>query len=246
MLSGRLQGAPSVSGRPSGRAGSGSAGYAVVDLEATGPSPRRHRAVEIAAVLLDRDCRVEREFSTLLDPSGPVGPTHIHGIATGDIGGAPKFADIAAHLIGMLKGRVLVGHHVNCDRGFLVGEYARLGVPFPEVPTLCTMQLAADYLPLLRGPSLSACCAEVGLPRFDEHTALGDARAAAALLQHYAGARRGRPAKWNRALREAAVLQWPKMAATGLPPMRKRSIARADGSNAAAAETVPAPRSGDA
>lgn len=241
MLSGRIQGATGIPGR---RHGSGSrarrAGFAVVDVEATGPNPKRHRAVEIAVVLLDRDCAVEREFSTLLDPRGPVGPTHIHGIAVGDVGGAPGFAEIAAHLVGLLRGRVLVGHHVNCDRGFLEGEYARLGVAFPDVPTLCTMQLAADYLPLLRGPSLRACCAEAGLPRYAEHTALGDARAAAALLRHYADTDPVRPPKWSRALHEAALLQWPRMAAKGAPPSRNRKDTKASEGNVGPARMVPA------
>ena len=83
----------------------GGAGYAVVDLEASGPSPRRHRVVEVAVVLLDGHCRIENEFTTLLDPGGPVGPTHIHGIARDDVGGAPRFAEIAAHLLGLLGGR---------------------------------------------------------------------------------------------------------------------------------------------
>lgn len=246
MLSGRLQGAPAIPGRHLGSPVPGRAGYAVVDLEASGPSPRRHRAVEIAVVLLDRDCRTEREFSTLLDPRGPVGPTHIHGIAVGDVGGAPGFAEIAAHVIALLRGRVLVGHHVNCDRGFLAGEYARLGVPFPDVPTLCTMRLASDYLPLRHGPSLRACCEEAGLPRFEEHTALGDARAATALLRHYAREDLVRPAKWSRALREAALLQWPMMATAGTPRQRSRTAARAAEANVGPAQMVPATTDGGA
>jgi DNA polymerase III epsilon subunit-like protein len=196
--------------------------------------------VEVAVVLLDRACRVEREFSTLLDPSGPVGPTHIHGIAVGDVGGAPGFTEIASHLVGLLRGRVLVGHHVNCDRAFLAGEYARLGVDFPDVPTLCTMQLAPDYLPLTDGPSLRACCEEAGLPRFEAHTALGDARAAAALFGHYAGSHRVRPPKWSRALREAAVLPWPRMAPGPVPPMVNRNDVRVMEGNAGSARIVPA------
>ncbi|GAB2573959.1 hypothetical protein GCM10027168_03730 [Streptomyces capparidis] len=231
--------------------GAGGAGYAVVDLEATGPSPRRHRVLEVAVVLLDDRCRPEAEFATLVDPRGPVGPTHIHGIGTGDVGGAPRFAEIAAHLLGLLRGRVLVGHHVACDLGFLVGEYARVGVALPAVPTLCTMRLAADHLPALDGLSLRACCAAAGLPRFAEHTALGDARATAALLRHCAEllsgcSGRGRPVAWSHALLEAAALQWPSLVSQGAPRTVRRAATWGFGGNARPGGMVPARPKGGA
>jgi DNA polymerase III epsilon subunit-like protein len=243
VLSGRFQGSPRA-----GRAvsGTGGTGYAVVDLEATGPNPKRHRVVEVAVVLLDRDCRVEGEFSTLLDPAGPVGPTHIHGIAGHDTEGAPAFADIAPYLLRLLHGRVLVGHHVNCDRGFLVGEYSRLGVVFPDVPTLCTMRLAADHLPALATPSLRACCAAAGLPAYAEHTALGDAHAAAALLGHYAARDRLEERAWNQVLLEAVGLQWPVMASGGVPRTWHRSDARGLKGNVWRSHMVPVARKGSA
>ncbi|MDF9814867.1 3'-5' exonuclease [Streptomyces sp. SPB162] len=170
MLSGRFQ---------------GSGGYAVVDLEATGSSSRRHRVIEVAVVLLDRECVPQGEFSTLIDPEGPVGPTHIHGIERHDLGGAPTFAGIAPRLLGLLRGRVLVGHNVGCDRAFLAAEYARLGVTLPAVPELCTMRMAISRVPGPRGFSLGACVADAGLGDWAAHTALGDARATARLFAHY-------------------------------------------------------------
>jgi len=107
-------------------------GYAVVDLEATGSSSHRHRVIELAVVLLDRDLVPQGEFTTLVDPQGPVGPTHIHGIQPEHLSGAPRFAGIAARLLTLLRGRVLVGHNVGCDRAFLVAEYARLGLRLPR------------------------------------------------------------------------------------------------------------------
>ncbi|RAJ35329.1 DNA polymerase-3 subunit epsilon [Kitasatospora sp. SolWspMP-SS2h] len=159
-------------------------GYAVVDVEATGRSPWRHRVVEVAVVQLDAALRTEREFATLLDPAGPVGPTHVHGIAQGDVEGAPKFRQIAPRLLELLAGRVLVGHHVTCDRAFLEREFARIGVALPPVPLLCTMRIARRMLPEAGGFGLSACVEAAGLGRFPAHTALGDARATVELLRH--------------------------------------------------------------
>ncbi|WP_256090391.1 exonuclease domain-containing protein, partial [Actinacidiphila rubida] len=128
---------------PPGRT-QGPSGFAVVDLEATGSSSRRHRVLELAVVLLDRELEPQGEFSTLVDPQGPVGPTHIHGIEPGHLGGAPRFAGVAGRLLGLLRGRVLVGHNVGCDRAFLAAEYARVGLRLPAVPELCTMRIAAE------------------------------------------------------------------------------------------------------
>jgi DNA polymerase III subunit epsilon len=177
-------------------------GYAVVDVEATGTSSRRHRIIELAVVQLDRERRVQAEFSTLVDPQGPVGPTHIHGIVAGDLGPAPCFGQIAGRLTGLLRGRVLVGHNVGCDRAFLAAEYARLGIRLPAVPQLCTMRLAERCLTPARGLSLRACAEAAGLPGWSEHTALGDARTAGALFARCA------PVD-GAALVRAAALEWP-------------------------------------
>ncbi|PJN24376.1 3'-5' exonuclease [Kitasatospora sp. CB02891] len=159
-------------------------GYAVVDVEATGRSPWRHRVVEVAVVQLDAALRTEREFATLLDPAGPVGPTHVHRIAQEDVAGAPRFRQIAPWLLELLADRVLVGHHVTCDRAFLEREFARIGVVLPTVPTLCTMRLARRLLPQAGGFGLSACVEAAGLGWFPAHTALGDAQATVELLRH--------------------------------------------------------------
>ncbi|WP_245687489.1 3'-5' exonuclease [Streptacidiphilus griseoplanus] len=246
MLLGRLQGAPAVP-RPETAATTRTdqTGYAVVDVEATGRSPWRHRVVEVGVVVLDRFLRAEAEFTTLLDPDGPVGPTHVHRITQDEVTGAPRFGDVAPHLLELLSGRLLVGHHVSCDHAFLEREFARIGVALPPVPTLCTMRLARDQLPAAGGFGLRACTEAAGLPPYAAHTALGDARATADLLRHCAAARPGRPtrsAEWTRALREAAVLDWPSLA-PGRAPLLRRRAARA---NAPAPLPVPGPSGGAA
>lgn len=208
----------------------GAGGFAVVDVEATGRSPWRHRVVEVAVVLLDGALRPEAEFCTLLDPLGPVGPTHVHRIAQADVEGAPRFREIAPRLLELLAGRVLVGHHVTCDHAFLDREFARIGVPLPPVPLLCTMRLARAHLPQARGFGLAACAEAAGLGRFPAHTALGDARATAELLRHCVGAPSCPPDDWAVPLREAARVPWPRLGRarsrpSGEPvPLRHRDL----------------------
>ncbi|MEV4556700.1 3'-5' exonuclease [Kitasatospora sp. NPDC049285] len=202
-------------------------GYAVVDVEATGRSPWRHRMVEVAVVLLDDGLRTEGEFATLLDPVGPVGPTHVHRITQDEVAGAPRFREIAPRLLELLAGRVLVGHHVACDRAFLEREFARIGVVLPTVPQLCTMRLARHRLSDAGSYGLAACAAAAGLGWFPAHTALGDARATAGLLRHCL---RDEPAPRRPEQPSAAEVPWPRLAparsgrAAGGVALRRRSL----------------------
>jgi DNA polymerase III subunit epsilon len=192
-------------------------GYAIVDLEATGSSSHRHRVIELAVVLLDPDLRPQGDFATLVDPQGPVGPTHIHGITPEHLGGAPLFAGIARRLLGLLRGRVLVGHNVGADRAFLTAEYARLGLRLPPVPELCTMRMTAERRRAVPGPdglSLRACAAAAGITPWSAHTALGDARATAALFAQLAAADPAEPDLAG-CLALAAAVKWPEIA--GVP-----------------------------
>ncbi|MGW4382657.1 3'-5' exonuclease [Kitasatospora sp. NPDC004531] len=199
-------------------------GYAVVDVEATGRSPWRHRVVEVAVVQLDAALRTEREFATLLDPAGPVGPTHVHRIAQEDVVGAPRFRQIAPRLLELLADRVLVGHHVTCDRAFLEREFARIGVVLPALPALCTMRLARRLLPQAGGFGLSACVEAAGLGWFPAHTALGDAQATVELLRHCL--RTGVPL--DEPVPAVAPVPWPRLAParSGRPQGQVRVLRR--------------------
>ncbi|RAG87130.1 3'-5' exonuclease [Streptacidiphilus pinicola] len=169
--------------------------------------------VEVGVVLLDYPLlRVEGEFSTLIDPGGPVGPTSVHRITQDHVLGAPVFREIAPHLAELLRGRVLVGHHVACDLGFLAREFARIGVAVPDVPTLCTMALTERVLGgRLAGRSLGACTAAFGLPDFPAHTALGDARATARLLRRCLATPAGGVEPVRATVEQAQRALWPKL-----------------------------------
>ncbi|MGW5354793.1 3'-5' exonuclease [Streptomyces sp. NPDC004031] len=228
--------------------GAAPSGFAVVDVEATGSSSRRHRVVEVAVVLLGLDLSPEGEFSTLVDPQGPVGPTHIHGIEPAHLGGAPHFAGIAGRLLALLRGRVLVGHNVGCDRAFLAAEYARIGIVLPAVPELCTMRMAAAYSTGdTYGLSLRACARALGLGGEDAHTALGDARTAAALFGHFVaetgtvGAVSAAEALAER-LSQAADVRWPEAGG----PLRTADALWKRRSNVSAGQYVPNVRHGSA
>ncbi|WP_265521605.1 exonuclease domain-containing protein [Oerskovia flava] len=180
-------------------------GFAVVDLETTGFSSRLHdRVAEVAVVLLDEAGRVEEEWCTLVNPERDLGPQHVHGIAAADVVLAPTFAVVGPVLAELLAGRVLVAHNASFDTRFLRAEFARagLGVSIDPLACLCTMQLAGTYLPsAARG--LARLCEAAGVVHDGAHSALGDARATAGLLQFYLGAGPHDP-WWGTAFQAAA------------------------------------------
>jgi len=186
---------------------------AVIDVETTGLFPFRHdRVIEVAAVVVRADGRIEREFVSLVNPARDIGPSSIHGLTSEDILHAPQFAEIAALLLEALSGTVAIAaHNVRFDRQFIESEFTRLQYSIPDCFSICTMQMAG-------GGKLTDCCRDYGIPTEGEaHHALADARAAARLLT-------GLLADQPRTLQELsqlAPIQWPTIPPTGKQPVTR-------------------------
>lgn len=201
-----------------GPAGStASSGFAVVDVETTGLSPRSDRVVSIGVVLLDPRGRQVGEWSTLVNPQGPVGATHIHGIRDSDVVGAPVFGALVEPLVALLRGRVLAGHNISFDESFLKYEFGRQGWGWPSVPTLCTLKESVYFLPHLDRRRLPDCCWATGVTLDHAHSALHDARATAQLLAYYLDPHRGLPPlpAHHTIVGLAASTPWPTGPGTG-------------------------------
>ena len=131
----------------------------VFDVETTGLFPSRHdRVIEVAAVIVQPDGMIEREFISLVNPARDIGPSSIHGMTSEDLLCAPQFGEIVALLLEMVQGTVAIaGHNVRFDHQFLREEFSRTGLAFPDCFRLCTMELAW-------GGSLTDCCRDFGIP----------------------------------------------------------------------------------
>lgn len=173
---------PRQSVSPPRPAPAGQPRFAVVDVETTGISADQHRIVEIAIVTTDPWGRVLEEWGTRINPQGPVGATHVHGITQADVADAPVFVDVVAQLNSRLAGAAIAAHHARFDLAFLRAEYTRAGWDMPHLPALCTLQASEHHLPNLDRRRLADCCWAVGVPLTDAHSALGDARATASVL----------------------------------------------------------------
>lgn len=173
------------SGRPGSLTG---ARYVVLDVETTGLSPQRDRVLELALVTVDGSGRVVDEWATRVNPQGPVGATHIHGITEADVARAPIFPDVLGEVTHRLTGAAVVAHNAAFDLAFLRAEFARAGWKMPFLPCLCTLEASSYYLPGLSRRRLGDCCDAAGIRLEQAHAALGDARATAQLLRTYISA----------------------------------------------------------
>jgi DNA polymerase-3 subunit epsilon len=161
-------------------------GYAIIDFETTGLSPASDRIVEIGLIKADPEGRPVAFFQTFVNPEGPVGATHIHGITDADVASAPTFREISEELIRRLQTHAIVGHNLPFDMSFLDNELARAGHNIPaDYPTICTYQSAKILLPGLERHRLLDCAEALGLDNQGGHRALKDAEMTAGLLHAF-------------------------------------------------------------
>ena len=157
--------------------------YAIIDIETTGLSPAKEKVTEIAIVLHDGE-KITGEFSTLINPEKkiPYRITQMTGISNQMVKGEPKFYEVAKQIVEMTQDRIIVGHNVRFDYGFLCNEFKSLGYDFQR-STLDTIKLSRKLIPGKKSYSLGKLCADLGIDNQARHRALGDALATTELFE---------------------------------------------------------------
>jgi DNA polymerase-3 subunit epsilon len=156
----------------------------VLDTETTGLEPELdHRVIEIGCVELINRRPSGRTFHHYLNPERDVeeGALAVHGISRAELDGQPRFAEVAAELLGFLAGAELIIHNAAFDVAFLDAELARLPGEARRVGAICqvldTLALARELHPGQRN-SLDALCKRYDIDNSarELHGALLDAR----------------------------------------------------------------------
>ena len=160
--------------------------YAVVDIETSGLSARRHRILQVAVVTVQDGVIVDEWTSlVLLGPLRRVGPRQVHGLGRRELRKAPRPAPVLTELARRLDGATVVAHNVRFDWPFLVRAARRARVALPDTPQVDTLWLSRRLDPdrqLLHG--LAAVAERYGITNQRPHDALHDARTTAAILPH--------------------------------------------------------------
>ncbi len=155
-----------------------------LDTETTGLDAGRDRVLQVGAVALNgRAVLVDDIFDRLVNPDMPVPPssTAVHGISDEDVRSADRAGAVLPALADWIGGRVVIGYAVGFDLAILKAEHDRHGLPWRPCRSLCVRQLAALLAPGPKDPSLDAIAGRLGIGIEGRHSALGDARAAAAV-----------------------------------------------------------------
>jgi DNA polymerase-3 subunit epsilon len=159
--------------------------FAVVDIETSGLSQRRHRILQVAVVTVSGG-EVVDEWSSLIRLRWPwqrVGPRRVHGIARRQLRHAPSSAEALQQLATRLTGAVFTAHNAAFDWGFIDRAAHQNGVALPNVPRLCTLRLSRRLDPdRTQSHRLADVCERYSVANGRPHDALEDARATAAVL----------------------------------------------------------------
>ncbi len=148
--------------------------FVVLDLETTGGNAVHDRITEVAAVRIENGVEVVR-WSSLVNPGMSIPPfiQSLTGISDAMVADAPRFEDVADHLLALLDGAVFVAHNVRFDHGFVLNSLERMQRPL-KIKTLCTVRLSRRLYPQHKGHGLDAIMQRHGLQTQARHRAMGD------------------------------------------------------------------------
>ncbi|MFG2072598.1 DNA polymerase-3 subunit epsilon [Nonomuraea maritima] len=159
--------------------------FVVFDLETTGGAPAEDAITEIGAVKV-RAGEVLGEFSTLVDPGGPIPPfiSVLTGITDAMVVAAPKIDAVLPSFLEFIRGTTLVAHNAGFDTRFVKAACATLGYPPPSNPVVDTVDLARRVLTRDEVPNakLATLARFFRSPAEPCHRALQDARATVHVL----------------------------------------------------------------
>ena len=137
----------------------------IFDTETTGlKSPG---VVEIAWIVVDKDLTVLDEYCSLVNPEKPIEPgaQAVHGITAEMVEHMPTMDMIATRLEGKIPKAIC--HNAPFD--------VRVVKPWIAVThKVCTLSLARKLITNTTNHKLETLQKELGLPKRDSHTALGD------------------------------------------------------------------------
>ena len=161
--------------------------FAVVDIETSGLSLRRHRILQVAVVTVDDGVIVD-EWSSLVKLRWPwqrVGPRAVHGIDRRMLRTAPDRRQVLQELAGRLDGTVFTAHNAAFDWSFIERAARRDRVELPQIQRLCTLRMSRRLDPeRTASHRLDDLCVRYAVTNTRPHHALYDARATAAVLSH--------------------------------------------------------------
>ena len=157
--------------------------FVAIDFETAN---RSHASACAVGAVRVRDGVVIDEFRALIRP--PIGfddfepvNVRIHGLTSIDVAREPQWPEVYPKLVDFIGDDVIVGHNAGFDTSVLLNTCGAYDIDWPSLDVLCTLRLSRASLHI-PSYSLPWVAAHLGLPAFDHHDPLSDARASAQVL----------------------------------------------------------------
>ena len=164
--------------------------FVALDVETARRRPPLVCAIGVARY---EDRQEVEAFSSLVQFSGAVQFTRIHGLKQTDLRGAPSWPAVWKQVSAVLRDTSsVVAFRAEFDRAAILATSAQYGIRLPRLNFVCAAQLAREHLGLRH--SLFDALVALGIPFPGRpHEPLADARAAAllALASSSGGEREG-------------------------------------------------------
>lgn len=157
--------------------------YVVLDTETTGLSRQNDKIVEIALIRYD-DGRETERFHTLINPGIhiPTSATRINHITDKDVAEAPTIEAVIPNILQLIGDRVVIGHNIAFDLGFLGYAISPKGPPI-QIDYINTVTLARRAFPGRSSYKLVDLVSDLGIADSQDHRALGDVELTAQLFE---------------------------------------------------------------
>jgi DNA polymerase-3 subunit epsilon len=128
--------------------------------------------------------QVVDEYSSLVNPEKkiPYRIVQMTGITNQMVIDAPRFCEIAKKVIELTEDRIIVGHNINFDYGFLRHEFKSMGYTYRR-KTMDTVKLSRKLIPGRRSYGLGKLCKDLDIENQARHRATGDALATTRLFE---------------------------------------------------------------
>ena len=153
--------------------------FVAIDFETADYYP--DSACAVALVRVESGYISHREVVLVRPPRPRILFSHIHGITWDRVVAAPRFADAWPMLSPLLDGaEFLAAHNASFDRRVLAACCDAAGMTPPDLPFVCTVQLARRRWGE-KGNSLPAVCRRLGIGLI-HHNPLSDAEACARIV----------------------------------------------------------------
>jgi len=116
--------------------------YVVYDIETTGFSIEYDRIIEIAACKV-RGGAIVDTYQTFINPKREISQTitELTSITEDMVANAPTVEEALPQFLEFAKDSILVAHNARFDVDFIYGNIERLGIDYPRLPAIDTLNL---------------------------------------------------------------------------------------------------------